>query len=62
MSRIIEIIVEPAKIEVGSKFMLKVKADRLKSLDLILEDNIMLCTENEDELITEGDYYEEESI
>lgn len=62
MSRIIEVIVEPAKIEVGSKFMLKVKADRLKSLDLILEDNIMLCTENEDELITEGDYYEEESV
>lgn len=62
MNRIIEVIVEPAKILAGSRFMLKVRVNRLQSLNLILEDNTILCAENNEELITEGDYYEEKSV
>ena len=58
MSKILEKIIEPSRIEVGSVFLLKVKVERIKSYSLITEaeDNIIL--ETGENLITEGDYYE----
>ena len=58
MSKILEKILEPSKIFVGSSFLLKIKVERIKSHDLVTEaeDNIIL--ESGENLITEGDYYE----
>lgn len=58
MSKILEKIVEPSKIYVGSTFLLKIKVERIRSYNLVTEaeDNILL--ESGENLITEGDYYE----
>lgn len=57
-NKIIEKLVEPSKILVGSTFLLKVKVEFIKSYELITEDNDNIITEAGEELITEGDYYE----
>lgn len=57
-NKIIEIIVEPSKIIVGSTFLLKVKVERVQSYKIITEDNYNIITEDGNNLITEGDYYE----
>ncbi len=58
MSKILEKIIEPSRIEVGSIFLLKIKVERIRSYSLITEidDNIIL--ETGENLVTEGDYYE----
>lgn len=57
-NKIIEKLVEPSKILVGSTFLLKVKVEFIKSYELITEDNDNIITEAGEKLITEGDYYE----
>ena len=57
-NKILETLVEPAKIEVGSTFLLKVKIKFTESYQLVTENNENLITEVGDNLITEGDYYE----
>ena len=57
-NKIIEKLVEPSKILVGSTFLLKVKVEFIKSYELITEDNNNIITEAGEKLITEGDYYE----
>lgn len=57
-NKILETLVEPAKIEVGSTFLLKVKVQFVQSYQLITETNDSILAENGDNLITEGDYYE----
>lgn len=59
MNKILEKIVEPSRIEVGSIFLLKIKVDRVKSYKLATETNENLILESGENLITEGDYYEE---
>lgn len=56
-NKILETLVEPAHIEVGSTFLLKVKIQFTPSYNLITEDGYNLVTETGDNLITEGDYY-----
>lgn len=56
-NKILETLVEPAHIEVGSTFLLKVKIQFTPSYNLITEDGYDLVTETGDNLITEGDYY-----
>lgn len=58
MTKILEKIVEPSRIELGSVFLLKIKVDRVKSYNLITETNEELVLENNENLITEGEYYE----
>lgn len=57
-NKILETLVEPAHIEVGSTFLLKVKIQFTPSYQLVTENNDNLITEIGDTLITEGDYYE----
>ena len=57
-SKIIEKIVEPSKIEVGSSFLLKIKVQFIPSYQLITETSDNIITETGENLITEGDYYE----
>lgn len=57
-NKILETLVEPAHIEVGSTFLLKVKIQFTQSYQLITENNNNLISETGDTLITEGDYYE----
>ena len=57
-NKILETLVEPAHIEVGSTFLLKVKIQFTQSYQIITEANESLVTETGDNLITEGDYYE----
>lgn len=57
-NKILETLVEPAHIEVGSTFLLKVKIQFTQSYQIITEANESLVTETGDKLITEGDYYE----
>lgn len=57
-NKILETIVEPSKIIVGSTFLIKVKVDLIESYQLITEQGDHLIMENGDNLITEGDYYE----
>ena len=59
MTKIVEKIVEPSRIETGSIFLLKIKVEKVKSYNLITETNEDLILENGKNLITEGDYYEE---
>lgn len=59
MTKILEKIVEPSRVETGSIFLLKIKVDRVKSHNLITEANENFILENGENLITEGDYYEE---
>lgn len=56
-SKILETLVEPSHIEVGSTFLLKVKIQFTPSYNLITETGENLITETGDNLITEGDYY-----
>lgn len=58
-NKILETLVEPAHIEVGSTFLLKVKIQFTPSYQLVTENNDNLITEIGDTLITEGDYYNE---
>lgn len=57
-NKILETLVEPAHIEVGSIFLLKVKIQFTPSYQLITENADNLITETGDTFITEGDYYE----
>ena len=57
-NKILETLVEPAHIEVGSTFLLKVKIQFTPSYQLVTETNNNLITEAGDTFITEGDYYE----
>ena len=57
-NKILETLVEPAHIEVGSTFLLKVKIQFTPSYQLITENADNLITETGDTFITEGDYYE----
>ena len=57
-NKILETLVEPAKIEVSSTFLLKVKVQFVQSYQIITENSDNLITEIGDTLITEGDYYE----
>lgn len=57
-NKILETLVEPSHIEVGSTFLLKVKIQFTPSYNLITENEDNLITEAGDTFITEGDYYE----
>lgn len=57
-NKILETLVEPSYIEVGSTFLLKVKIQFTPSYNLITENEDNLITEAGDTIITEGDYYE----
>ena len=57
MSKILEKIIEPSRIEVGSTFKLKIRVERIPSYQLVTESNDNIVLENGDDLITEGDYY-----
>lgn len=57
-NKILETLVEPSYIEVGSTFLLKVKIQFTPSYNLITENEDNLITEAGDTFITEGDYYE----
>lgn len=57
-NKILETLVEPAHIEVGSTFLLKVKIQFTQSYQLLTENRDNLITETGDTFITEGDYYE----
>lgn len=57
-NKILEALVEPSYIEVGSAFLLKVKIQFTQSYQLITENEDNLITEAGDTFITEGDYYE----
>lgn len=58
VNKILEVIVEPTKLYVGDKFRLKVKVQFTPSYALVTQDNNNITTENGDQIITEGDYYE----
>ena len=58
MSKILEKIIEPSKIFVGSSFLLKIKVERIKSYNLVTEAEENIVLESGENLITEGDYYE----
>lgn len=57
-NKILETLIEPSYIEVGSTFLLKVKIQFTPSYNLITENEDNLITEAGDTFITEGDYYE----
>ena len=57
-NKILETLIEPAHIEVGSTFLLKVKIQFTPSYQLVTENNDNIITETGDTFITEGDYYE----
>lgn len=57
-NKILEALVEPSYIKVGSTFLLKVKIQFTQSYQLITENEDNLITEAGDTFITEGDYYE----
>lgn len=57
-SKILEKIVEPNKIVVGSTFLLKIKVQFIQSYQLVTETDDNIITEAGDILITEGDFYE----
>lgn len=58
MSKILEKIIEPSKIEVKSFFMIKIKVEKIKGYKLMTETEECIVLESEENLITEGDYYE----
>lgn len=57
-NKILEVIVEPTKLYVGDKFRLKVKVQFTASYALITQNNENIITEDGNQLITNGDYYE----
>lgn len=58
-NKILETLLEPAHIEVGSTFLLKVKVQFIQSYKLATEVEDNIITEAGDTFITEGDYYNE---
>ena len=58
VNKILEVIVEPTKLYVGDKFRLKVKVQFTPSYALITQNNENIITEDGNQLITNGDYYE----
>ena len=59
-NKILETIVEPSKIVVGSTFLIKVKVDLIESYQLITEKEDHLIMETGENIITEGDFYNEQ--
>lgn len=57
-NKILEVIVEPTKMYVGDKFRLKVKVQFTASYALITQNNENIITEDGNQIITNGDYYE----
>ena len=57
-NKILETLVEPSRVEVGSTFLIKVKVQFTPSYQLVTENSDTLITETGENLITEGDYYE----
>lgn len=58
VNKILEVIVEPTKLYVGDKFRLKVKVQFTASYALITQNNENIITEDGNQIITNGDYYE----
>ena len=58
VNKILEVIVEPTKPYVGDKFRLKVKVQFTASYALITQNNENIITEDGNQIITNGDYYE----
>lgn len=56
-NKIIEKIIEPSKIMVGSTFLIKIKVDMIESYRLITERGENIITEQGENLLTEGDFY-----
>ena len=56
-NKILEKIVEPSKIFVGSTFLLKIKVDLIESYQLVTERSENIITEQCENIITEGDFY-----
>lgn len=56
-NKILEKIIEPSKIIVGSSFLLKVKVDLIESYQLVTERGENIITERGENLLTEGDFY-----
>lgn len=59
-NKILETIVEPSKIIVGSTFLIKVKVDLIESYQLTTEQGDHLIMETGENIITEGDFYNEQ--
>ena len=59
-NKILETIVEPSKIIVGSTFLIKVKVDLIESYQLIAEKGENLIMQTGENIITEGDFYNEQ--
>lgn len=57
-NKITEIIVEPTKMVVGSNFRVKIKVKFTPSYALITQDLNNIITEDGNQIITNGDYYE----
>ena len=60
VSKILETIVEPSKIIVGSTFLIKVKVDLIESYQLLTEKGDKLTMETGENIITEGDFFNEQ--
>ena len=58
VNKILEVIVEPTKLYVGDTFRLKVKVQFTASYALITQNNENIITEDGNQIITNGDYYE----
>ena len=56
-NKILEILIEPSKIIVGSTFLLKIKVDMIESYQLVTERGEKIITEQGENIITEGDFY-----
>lgn len=56
-NKILEKIIEPSKIIVGSSFLLKIKVDLIESYQLVTERGENIITEQGENIITEGDFY-----
>lgn len=59
-NKILETIVEPSKIIVGSTFLIKVKVDLIESYQLLTEKGDNLIMETGENIITEGDFFNEQ--
>lgn len=59
-NKILETIIEPSKIVVGSTFLIKVKVDLIESYQLITEKEDHLIMETGENILTEGDFYNEQ--
>lgn len=59
-NKILETIIEPSKIVVGSTFLIKVKVDLIESYQLSTEKGDNLIMETGENIITEGDFFNEQ--